>query len=624
MDLRDLVKLAGIVNPELLNKIETTAEVEEADAAGFDKATTRPDEEVMDDPMATMGSDADLSLRRYLKARGDHVTVDENVYPDYTVEDVNEAYAFFKEGKYKSDAQRKAVHAAKAVAEEVNTSGDYANVVYDYKEDFYMIDVYKDGEKVAEDNGYFGANETGNPLITVFLKLVKEAGLEAEGLRLVSTGGDEPDMNGVFKNGKFNWNKTEGSEVSDEEKERALRRAMQAADEPERGEKKKKVSLKKAPWEESVDEASIGAPDYNPAAGKYADNTVDRVVLGAEEGGIIVSVDGMPIGWAPTPEELAKMLKSAGVDDNTDIMASSSVDFASEAEFDDDDAAHEFIQNALEIMGIDESAKLPTNEGRFKDMYTELEELEPEIIRLKNVYIDKGMEPEEAQDMACEKLGCDPEMFDEYLTQKDLDEANVDENAFNQAAAAAARAGKDSFEFGGKTHKTTMKKDVAHKLDDDVDMLRKLAGLQVTEELSQAEAKKATLDLLVDIAKTSKQYKGEVTKDQVHYLGSLIHDFDAIYGIEEEKYSEIEKLFRTASKTNKADMAMIQPAYAQAKKLDDEIGGVMDEGRMSDQLIHDSETMSKEDFTKKYGKELADEYFESTESLDYIKKLAGL
>lgn len=87
----------------------------------------------------------------------------------------------------------------------------------------------------------------------------------------------------------------------------------------------------------------------------------------------------------------------------------------------------------------------------------------------------------------------------------------------------------------------------------------------------------------------------------------------------------------------------------------------MDESKMSDQLIHDSETMSKEDFTKKYGKEVADEYFESVtegklkdemiddmekmskeefakkygkesaddmyesaESLDYIKKLAGL
>jgi len=97
MDLRDLIALAGIVNPELLNRIEATAEVEEADGAGFDKATTRPEETVMDDPMQSMGSDVDLSLRRYLKAKGDHVTVDENVYPDYTVEDVNEAYAAFKE-----------------------------------------------------------------------------------------------------------------------------------------------------------------------------------------------------------------------------------------------------------------------------------------------------------------------------------------------------------------------------------------------------------------------------------------------------------------------------------------------------------------------------------------------
>jgi len=66
---------------------------------------------------------------------------------------------------------------------------------------------------------------------------------------------------------------------------------------------------------------------------------------------------------------------------------------------------------------------------------------------------------------------------DESVEEAMVDEDDVEENAFNQAAAAAARAGKDTFEFGGKTHKTTMKKDVAHKLDDDIDMLRKLAGL---------------------------------------------------------------------------------------------------------------------------------------------------
>jgi len=56
------------------------------------------------------------------------------------------------------------------------------------------------------------------------------------------------------------------------------------------------------------------------------------------------------------------------------------------------------------------------------------------------------------------------------MEEAEIDEADIEENAFNQAAAAAARAGKDSFEFGGKTHKTTMKKDTAHKLDDDIQM----------------------------------------------------------------------------------------------------------------------------------------------------------
>ena len=87
-------------------------------------------------------------------------------------------------------------------------------------------------------------------------------------------------------------------------------------------------------------------------------------------------------------------------------------------------------------------------------------------------------------------------------------------------------------------------------------------------EITKASVKKSALELLVDIAKTSKQYKGKVTDDQVHYLGSLVHDFD-MAGIETEAYSEIEKLFRTMAATHKADMTMIQPAYAQAKKLDE-------------------------------------------------------
>lgn len=64
-----------------------------------------------------------------------------------------------------------------------------------------------------------------------------------------------------------------------------------------------------------------------------------------------------------------------------------------------------------------------------------------------------------------------------WMNEDTIDEADIDENAFNQAAAAAARANKSEFEFGGKKYKTKMSKDTAHKLDDDIDVLKQLAGL---------------------------------------------------------------------------------------------------------------------------------------------------
>jgi len=103
------------------------------------------------------------------------------------------------------------------------------------------------------------------------------------------------------------------------------------------------------------------------------------------------------------------------------------------------------------------------------------------------IYTDSGFEKE-----ISEMIGTEVE-FSEQGMQEDgrahlegevetsesveVDEPAVDENAFNQAAAAAARAGKAEFEFNGKTYKTKMDKDTAHKLDDDIDMLKALAGL---------------------------------------------------------------------------------------------------------------------------------------------------
>lgn len=43
-----------------------------------------------------------------------------------------------------------------------------------------------------------------------------------------------------------------------------------------------------------------------------------------------------------------------------------------------------------------------------------------------------------------------------------------------------------------------------------------------------------------------------------------------------------------------------------------ELAGVkLDEGKVSDSIIDDAENMSKEEFEKKHGKKMSDEYFES-------------
>jgi len=158
MDIKDLLQLAGLTNnaqphsedsldhdssetmrklvvmidPEQLNTMEPSGgcgcgsedcgcghdhdhmeeETVEEWANSGDHVSGEPEQ--MTTGHGELGAAVDTSLRRYLDASGANVKVDEEVYPDHTVEDISEAYAAFKEGKYKNDAQRKAVHAAKA------------------------------------------------------------------------------------------------------------------------------------------------------------------------------------------------------------------------------------------------------------------------------------------------------------------------------------------------------------------------------------------------------------------------------------------------------------------------------------------------------------------------------
>ena len=89
---------------------------------------------------------------------------------------------------------------------------------------------------------------------------------------------------------------------------------------------------------------------------------------------------------------------------------------------------------------------------------------------------------------------------------------------------------------------------------------------ETDEGIDQDTVKKNALEALVDIAKTSKKYKGEVKDEQIEILGGLIQDMDNA-GIEPEKYSAVNELFKAMSTDKKADVTMIQPAYAQVKQM---------------------------------------------------------
>ena len=92
-DAEGMRTLIALVTPEQLNQLQGNAPVEEEGFANSgDEYAGEPEEY-----KGTLGSPADLSLRRYLGANGEHVTVDETkVYEDHKVEDITEAWQAYK------------------------------------------------------------------------------------------------------------------------------------------------------------------------------------------------------------------------------------------------------------------------------------------------------------------------------------------------------------------------------------------------------------------------------------------------------------------------------------------------------------------------------------------------
>ena len=129
------------------------------------------------------------------------------------------------------------------------------------------------------------------------------------------------------------------------------------------------------------------------------------------------------------------------------------------------DGAHKvLIDELVRYLSGDQLEDFCSDFERHHDLVGDMEESKSEVSdEEKEKAMHRAMhsadEPERGEKR--KKVSVSKAPWEESV---EVDEADVDENAFNQAAAAAARAGKDEFEFGGKTHKTTMKKDTAHQL----------------------------------------------------------------------------------------------------------------------------------------------------------------
>lgn len=232
-------KFIAMVSPELLGQ-QPAMEADDEWGNAPDGAAGPAEYE---DGIGNLGSASDTSLRRYLKARGANVTVDEEVYPDLTVESVAESYAAYTAEKAKNpyaigmaaamkstgdkpplkkSTITKAHKIAKGIDEAEDpqeaTPGTYARVIYNYSEDFGMITLYQNGEQIDEWSGYFGADTVGNPLADEFVKIAKKNGLNPEGMNIVDDEGEK----GTFKDNTFNWdqfaNDATGTNEAEDEK----------------------------------------------------------------------------------------------------------------------------------------------------------------------------------------------------------------------------------------------------------------------------------------------------------------------------------------------------------------------------------------------------------------------
>jgi hypothetical protein len=132
-------------------------------------------------------------------------------YEAYTAEKAKNPYAIgmasaMKTTGDKPPLKKSTINKAHKIAKGIDESdeamsGTYARVIYDYSEDFGMITLYNNGNKIDEWSDYFGANTVGNPLAAKFVEIAKKNNLNPEGMSIVDDEGEK----GTFGDNTFNW-----------------------------------------------------------------------------------------------------------------------------------------------------------------------------------------------------------------------------------------------------------------------------------------------------------------------------------------------------------------------------------------------------------------------------------
>ncbi len=111
----------------------------------------------------------------------------------------------------------------------------------------------------------------------------------------------------------------------------------------------------------------------------------------------------------------------------------------------------------------------------------------------------------------------------------------------------------------------------------DLNRIKKLAGIEERkvnfdpgDMYDQGKVRRNTLEALMDMFNTAKEYEGEVTDEQIEILGGLMQDMDNA-GIEPEKYSALNELWKSVSAYgNVSGLSTVKKAYQQIKQMDPE------------------------------------------------------